>query len=123
MPCLCLAQRSFALTAASQSTASNSQVAKLLRYAEATDVCFVRVGTSGGVGVAGGTIVVTNRPLNGFLKPSHEIISLGKSFERPSSTDARVRALLTKSCKDAGVQMVVIARRCGELAHIPVPPR
>lgn len=70
----------------------------------------MRVGTSGGVGIPGGTIVVTNRPLNGFLKPEHEIVSLGKAFKRPSSTDSRVRALLTKSCKDAGVRQDALER-------------
>lgn len=37
------------------------EITKLLKYAGATDVLYMRIGTSGGVGLEGGTIVVSNQ--------------------------------------------------------------
>lgn len=44
---------------------------KLLHYADAKDVCFIRVGTSGGIGVTPGTVIVSNGAINGLLEQKH----------------------------------------------------
>ena len=44
---------------------------KLLHYAGAKDVCFVRIGTSGGIGVAPGTVIVSSGAINGLLEKKH----------------------------------------------------
>ena len=44
---------------------------KLLRLAGAINVEIVRIGTSGGVGVAPGTVIVSNGALNGALEQKH----------------------------------------------------
>jgi uridine phosphorylase len=44
---------------------------KLLHYAGAKDVCFVRIGTSGGIGVAPGTVIVSSGAINGLLEQKH----------------------------------------------------
>lgn len=46
-----------------------NELIKLLYYAEATDVTFIRVGTSGGIGVEPGTVVVSSGVLNELLEP------------------------------------------------------
>ena len=47
------------------------EVIKLLSYAGAKDPVIIRIGTSGGIGIAPGTVVVSNGALNGLLKPEH----------------------------------------------------
>lgn len=67
------------------------EITKLLNHAGAKDVVYIRLGTSGGVGVPGGTIVVTSTPVNGYLEPNYELVSLGKLVKRPSELDEQVR--------------------------------
>lgn len=45
---------------------------KLLHYAGATDVSFYRIGTSGGLGLEPGTVVLTTSSMNALLEPYHE---------------------------------------------------
>jgi uridine phosphorylase len=54
-----------------------NELAKLLKYAEA-DSIWIRMGTSGGVGVEPGTVCISSQALNGALEPFHETIVLGK---------------------------------------------
>lgn len=48
-----------------------NEIIKLLHYAGATDVMFIRVGTSGGIGVDPGTVVVSSGAVNGLLEDKH----------------------------------------------------
>ena len=41
------------------------ELAKMLEYSGATDYCFFRIGSSGGLGVPGGTVVISDSALNG----------------------------------------------------------
>jgi len=66
------------------------EITKLLHYAGATDVVYIRLGTSGGLGLEPGTIVVTDVPVNGFLEPHYELVSLGKRILRPAELDAEI---------------------------------
>ena len=45
------------------------EVFKLLHYAGCTDVTFFRLGTSGGLGLEPGTVVVSTHALNSELQP------------------------------------------------------
>jgi Uridine phosphorylase len=47
------------------------EVTKLLDYSGSNDVKFIRIGTSGGVGVEGGTVVITKNAVNAKLEPKH----------------------------------------------------
>lgn len=47
------------------------EVTKMLEYAEATDVTYFRLGSSGGIGVEPGSVVVTNGGLNVRCVSSH----------------------------------------------------
>jgi len=49
------------------------EVAKLLRYAGATDYCFVRMGTSGGLGADPGHVIITNEGYDATLTPGYEV--------------------------------------------------
>ena len=52
------------------------EVIKLLSYAGAQDPVVIRIGTSGGIGITPGTVVVSNGALNGLLKPEHTNVSM-----------------------------------------------
>lgn len=51
------------------------EVIKLLSHSGARDPVFFRIGTSGGIGLEGGTVVVTEASVNGMLKPVHETVT------------------------------------------------
>ncbi|XP_070558009.1 uridine phosphorylase 1-like [Ptychodera flava] len=65
-----------------------NEVIKLLRYAGCTDVVFIRLGTSGGVGVEPGTVVITEKAVNYEFKPVYQLPVLGqlKSWDATLST-------------------------------------
>ena len=63
------------------------EVTKLLEYAVSTDVKFIRIGTSGGVGVKGGTVVVTEDAINAKLEPTHTKTMLGQGYTYPTQLD------------------------------------
>ncbi len=52
------------------------EVVKLLRHAGVApgNLTFFRVGTSGGLAVPGGTVVVTEEALDGMARPVHEAV-------------------------------------------------
>ena len=52
------------------------EVIKLLSYAGAKDPVIIRIGTSGGIGITPGTVVVSNGAVNGLLKPEHNNVSV-----------------------------------------------
>merc|ERR1711972_1204267 len=59
------------------------ELTKVLHYAGCTDVTYVRIGTSGGIGVTPGTLVVASHGVNGLLECKYETSVLGqrKSFD------------------------------------------
>ena len=63
------------------------EVTKLLDYSGCTDVKFIRIGTSGGVGVEGGTVVITEKAINAKLEPTHTKTMLGQDHSFPTQLD------------------------------------
>lgn len=55
-----------------------NEITKLLSEAQAKDVVYIRLGTSGGIGLEPGTIVLTEQTVNGYTEPYYELVSLGK---------------------------------------------
>ncbi|KHJ82583.1 putative uridine phosphorylase [Oesophagostomum dentatum] len=58
------------------------EMLKLMHHAKAEDVKFIRLGTSGGVGVEPGTVVVTTNAMNGELTDKYVQWIAGKRYER-----------------------------------------
>ncbi|KAH8406974.1 hypothetical protein KR222_002130, partial [Zaprionus bogoriensis] len=50
------------------------EVIKIMHYAKCQDPVFFRIGTSGGIGIEPGTVVVTKEAVDGQLRPSHEVV-------------------------------------------------
>ncbi|CAH8845977.1 unnamed protein product [Trichobilharzia szidati] len=63
------------------------EITKLLQYAGCKDVLFIRIGTSGGVGVKAGTLVISNSCVNTKFEPIQEMCILGKVVRRPTAVD------------------------------------
>ncbi|XP_077490498.1 uridine phosphorylase 1-like isoform X2 [Amblyomma americanum] len=63
------------------------EVFKLLHYAHCQDVVVFRIGTSGGIGVPPGSVVVSTGAVNGLLREALEMPILGKLVSRPAKMD------------------------------------
>ncbi|CAF1363462.1 unnamed protein product, partial [Didymodactylos carnosus] len=63
------------------------EITKLLSAAGVLDPVYIQVGTSGGVGIEGGTVVISNALVNDLLQPYHSIAVLGKIIDRPAKVD------------------------------------
>lgn len=50
------------------------EMIKLVSYAKCKDPIFIRFGTCGGVGIEGGTVVVSNGAFNGLLQAEHNLV-------------------------------------------------
>lgn len=64
-----------------------NELLKLLYHASATDVTFFRIGTCGGLGLAPGTVVITEEALDGAFNPTLDMIVLGKRELKPAVLD------------------------------------
>lgn len=51
------------------------EIIKLMYHAKIRNPIFFRIGTCGGIGYKGGTVVITNGALNGILEPYHEEVN------------------------------------------------
>lgn len=88
---------------ASLSVALN-EVIKLLHYAECkTDVKIIRIGSSGGVGVEPGTVVITDKPYDATLKQQYDYVNLGKDVSVPCTTSAELRKHLAEVAEKLGI--------------------
>ncbi|KAK6745570.1 hypothetical protein RB195_011974 [Necator americanus] len=67
------------------------EMLKIMHHAKAEDVKFIRVGTSGGVGVEPGTVVVTTGVMNGELTDKYVQWINGKKVERDTWLDEDLR--------------------------------
>uniref|UniRef100_A0A2M4BPI6 Uridine phosphorylase n=1 Tax=Anopheles marajoara TaxID=58244 RepID=A0A2M4BPI6_9DIPT len=66
------------------------ELIKLMYHAKVKDPCFIRIGTCGGIGIDGGTVVVTESAYDGLLRNSYELAILGKIEHRPALLDRRL---------------------------------
>jgi len=63
------------------------EITKLLYHARATDVTFIRVGTSGGIGLEPGTVVITEEGVNAKLKHEFKQTILGITVRHSTKFD------------------------------------
>jgi len=66
------------------------EVTKLLSYAGATNVIYIRIGTSGGLGLEGGSVVISEECLNGELLPFCRQYVLGKEIRRSTKLNETI---------------------------------
>ena len=70
------------------------ELTKLFFHAKAQNVIYIRTGTSGGIGVAPGTVVISDKVYNEGLEPVMETFACGKKQRHPTTfTPAIAEAL------------------------------
>jgi uridine phosphorylase len=50
------------------------EIIKLMYHAKCKDPILIRLGTCGGVGIEGGTVVVSESAVDGLLRDTHEMV-------------------------------------------------
>lgn len=81
------------------------EVTKMLHHAGAEDFKYFRIGTSGGVGIEGGDVVIANEAVNDSLEPVHEKTELGKKKQYPTQLDAQLAQDLLDVAGDIHAQI------------------
>lgn len=66
------------------------EIFKLMHYAECKDVVLMRIGTSGGIGIPPGSVVVSDATVSGALREELEIYILGELVVRPAVLDTKL---------------------------------
>eukprot|EP00941_MAST-03F_sp_MAST-3F-sp1_P004385 g4385.t1 len=77
------------------------EITKLLSHAGVRDPAYIRLGTSGGIGVEPGTVVITTEAVDGLLEPSYKLPILGKLVERPTVLDAELAEAIVKANEES----------------------
>ncbi|XP_046903852.1 uridine phosphorylase 2 isoform X8 [Hypomesus transpacificus] len=70
------------------------ELIKLLHHARCRDLVLFRIGTSGGIGVAPGTVVITDKAVDHSFLPQFEQVVLGKVITRSTVLDEDVASEL-----------------------------
>lgn len=51
------------------------EMIKLMYHAKCKDPVFIRIGTCGGIGIEGGTVVITEEAVDGLLRNTYEMVN------------------------------------------------
>lgn len=54
------------------------EMIKLMYHARCKDPVFVRIGTCGGIGIEGGTVVISEEAVDGLMRNVYEVVSVDK---------------------------------------------
>nr|XP_019587252.1 PREDICTED: uridine phosphorylase 1 isoform X2 [Rhinolophus sinicus] len=76
------------------------ELLKLLYHARCSGVTIIRIGTSGGIGLEPGSVVITRQAVDAYFKPEFEQVVLGKRVVRPTDLDERLVQELSECSKD-----------------------
>ncbi|EYC07188.1 hypothetical protein Y032_0071g513 [Ancylostoma ceylanicum] len=87
---------------------------KLMHHAKATDVKFIRLGTSGGVGVEPGTVVVTTNAMNSELTDKFVQWIAGKRIERETWLDEDLRKDLIATAAEKNIPVETGSTLCAD---------
>lgn len=89
------------------------EMIKLMYHARCKNPIFIRIGTCGGIGVEGGTVVITEDAVDGLLRSTHEMAILGKIVHRPAVLDKRlVRELKSLASVDDPYDTIIGKTMC-----------
>ncbi|KAJ8960406.1 hypothetical protein NQ318_013686 [Aromia moschata] len=66
------------------------EIIKLMYHARCKDPIFFRIGTSGGIGIEGGTVVISEKAVDGLGNDCYQVPMLGKIVKRPALLDKRL---------------------------------
>ncbi|KAG8442701.1 hypothetical protein GDO86_011482 [Hymenochirus boettgeri] len=72
------------------------ELIKLLYHSKCSDVTIIRIGTSGGIGINPGSVVITSQSVDASFRPQFEQIVLGKTVIRNTDLDSNLALELLK---------------------------
>ncbi|XP_003407132.2 uridine phosphorylase 1 [Loxodonta africana] len=76
------------------------ELIKLLYHAGCCNVTIIRIGTSGGIGLEPGSVVITQQAVDACFKPEFEQIVLGKRVVRSTQLDDQLAQELMRCSKE-----------------------
>ncbi|XP_074072035.1 uridine phosphorylase 2 [Macrotis lagotis] len=76
------------------------ELIKLLHHAKCCDVTIIRMGTSGGIGIEPGSVVITDTAVDSFFKPQFEQIILDTVVTRSTELDKDLAEELLNCSKE-----------------------
>ncbi|KAL4646946.1 uridine phosphorylase 1-like isoform X1 [Arapaima gigas] len=76
------------------------ELIKLLHHAHCSDVTILRIGTSGGIGLSPGTVVITKQAVDATFLPQFEQIILGKKVLRSTDLDEKLSEELLQCSRE-----------------------
>lgn len=82
------------------------EITKLLEYAGCIDYIFLRLGTSGGIGIEPGTLVLTTEAVNSNFKAVFDHQVLDKTYSFPTNLDSKLIARI-QSCVKTTSRLVL----------------
>ncbi|XP_063115211.1 uridine phosphorylase 2 isoform X4 [Cavia porcellus] len=89
------------------------ELIKLLRHARCCDVTIIRIGTSGGIGIAPGSVVITDTAVDSFFRPRFEQVILDNIVTRSTELDKElVEELFTCSKNIPNFQTLIGHTMC-----------
>ncbi|KFO85167.1 Uridine phosphorylase 2, partial [Buceros rhinoceros silvestris] len=89
------------------------ELIKLLHHAKCRDVTIIRIGTSGGLGIEAGSVVITDRVVDSSFKPRFEQVVLDDVVVRSTELDqALAEELLACSKEIPDIPMLVGHTMC-----------
>lgn len=86
------------------------ELIKLLYHSKCSNVTIIRIGTSGGIGLDVGSVVVTNQSVDASFRPQFEQIILGKRVVRCTELDEELAQELLESSKEINEFNTVIGK-------------
>lgn len=78
------------------------ELIKLLYHARCSGVTIIRIGTSGGIGLEPGSVVITRQAVDPCFKPEFEQVVLGKRVVRSTHLDEPLMEELAQCSADLG---------------------
>ncbi|XP_026149474.1 uridine phosphorylase 1 isoform X4 [Mastacembelus armatus] len=84
------------------------ELIKLLYHANCTDVTVIRIGTSGGIELEPGTVVVTKQSVDATFQPKFEQVILGKTVVRSTDLDQSLAEELLQCSKELNQFQTVV---------------
>ncbi|XP_066088586.1 uridine phosphorylase 2 isoform X1 [Saccopteryx bilineata] len=76
------------------------ELIKLLHHAQCCDVTIIRIGTSGGIGIVPGSVVITDTAVDSFFKPRFEQVILDNIVTRSTELDKELAEELFNCSKE-----------------------
>ncbi|XP_068792205.1 uridine phosphorylase 1 isoform X2 [Struthio camelus] len=76
------------------------ELIKLLHHAKCSNVTVIRIGTSGGIGLEPGSVVITRQSVDATFKPQFEQVILGKTVIRSTDLDEQLAKELMQCSKE-----------------------